>query len=95
MMSILEQRQIIESAFLPLNCRCLVEADDTLTLQIRAAGGDQMLLGVKGIQRSELSSSRSISQLVLRLRQQVTVQESTHVPSRERESRALQSGTHA
>ena len=95
MMSILEQRQIIESAFLPLNCRCLVEADDTLTVQIRAVDGERMLLGVKGIQRSELSSSRSISQLVLRLRQQVTVQESTHVPSRERESRALQSGTHA
>ncbi|OLU27345.1 hypothetical protein BVH03_14075 [Pseudomonas sp. PA15(2017)] len=93
MMSILEQRQIIESAFLPLNCRCLVEADDTLTVQIRAVGGERVLLGVKGIQRNELSSSRSISQLVLRLRQQVTLQESTHLTNRE--DRALRSAIHA
>ena len=95
MMSILEQRQIIESAFLPLNCRCLVEADNTLSVQIRAAGDDRVLLGVKGIQPNELSSSRSISQLVLRLRQQVALQEPTHAPSHGRENRALQSGIHA
>lgn len=95
MMSILEQRQIIESAFLPLNCRCHVEADNTLSVQIRAADGDRVLLGVKGIQRNELSSSRSISQLVLRLRQQVALQEPTKAPSEGRETRALQSGVHA
>jgi len=75
MMSILEQRQIMESAFLPLNCRCTIEADDTMTLEIRAPEDDQVLLCVSGIQRSELSSSRSISQLVLRLRQQLATPE--------------------
>ncbi|WP_070885336.1 DUF1652 domain-containing protein [Pseudomonas sp. D1-3] len=76
MMSILEQRQIMESAFLPLNCRCTIEADDTMTLEIRAPEDDHLLLSVSGIQRSELSSSRSISQLVLRLRQQLATHES-------------------
>lgn len=75
MMSILEQRQIIESAFLPLNCRCTVEADDTLTLEIRSPEGERLLFSADGIPRSELSSSRSISQLVLRLRQQLATQE--------------------
>lgn len=81
MMSILEQRQIIESAFLPFNCRCTVEADDTLTLEIRAPENNRVLMRAEGIQRSELSSSRSISQLVLRLRQQLTTQE-TESPAR-------------
>lgn len=75
MMSILEQRQIIESAFLPLNCRCTIEADDCMTLEMRAREDDRVLLRVEGIQRSELSSSRSISQLVLRVRQQLATHE--------------------
>ncbi|MEQ9724577.1 MULTISPECIES: DUF1652 domain-containing protein [unclassified Pseudomonas] len=75
MMSILEQRQIVESAFLPFNCRCTVEADGTLTLEIRAPQSDHVLLRADGIQRGELASSRSISQLVLRLRQQLTTRE--------------------
>jgi len=82
MMSILEQRQIIESAFLPLNCRCTVEADDSMTLEIRAPRNDQVLMRVEGIQRGELSSSRSISQLVLRLRQQLVAHE-TQSPTRQ------------
>lgn len=68
MMSILEQRQIVEAAFLPLGCRCSIEADDTVTIQIRASDDERVLLNATGINRSELSSSRSISQLVLRLR---------------------------
>ncbi len=82
MMSILEQRQIIESAFLPLNCRCTIEVDDTMTLEIRAPRIEQVMLRVEGIQRSELSSSRSISQLVLRLRQQLATCE-TQSPVRQ------------
>lgn len=71
MMSILEQRQIIESAFLPLQCRCSIEANDTVAIQIRSPEDGQVLLDVTGIERSELSSSRSISQLVLSLRHQL------------------------
>ncbi|NQD80765.1 DUF1652 domain-containing protein [Pseudomonas sp. CrR14] len=71
MMSILEQRQIIESAFLPLQCRCSIEAGDTVAIQIRSPEDGQVLLDVTGIERSELSSSRSISQLVLSLRHQL------------------------
>ncbi|UCJ14857.1 DUF1652 domain-containing protein [Pseudomonas sp. MM211] len=71
MMSILEQRQIVESAFLPLDCRCSIEAGDTVSIQIRAPDDERVLLNAAGIDRSELSSSRSISQLVLRLRREL------------------------
>lgn len=71
MMSILEQRQIIESAFLPLHCRCTIEAGDTVAIQIRSPEDGQVLLEMNGIDRSELSSSRSISQLVMGLRHQL------------------------
>lgn len=74
MMSILEQRQIVESAFLPLDCRCTIEAGDTVVIQIRAAEDGRALLSVTGIDRAELSSSRSISQLVLRLRHRLETQ---------------------
>lgn len=71
MMSILEQRQIIESAFLPFYCRCTIEAGDTVAIQVRSPEDGQVLLEVAGIDRAELSSSRSISQLVLSLRHQL------------------------
>lgn len=87
MMSILEQRQIVESAFLPFSCRCTIETDGILTLEIRSPQSDQILLRADGIQRGELASSRSISQLVLRLRQQLITRE-TERPVRQMGSAA-------
>ena len=71
MMSILEQRQIVEAAFLPLACRCTIGADDLVALEVRDPDDERLLLNVDGIHREELASSRSISQLVLRVRQQL------------------------
>ena len=71
MMSILEQRQIVEAAFLPLACRCTIGADDLVTLELRHPDDERLLLNVDGIHREELASSRSISQLVLRVRQRL------------------------
>ncbi|SFD67966.1 Protein of unknown function [Pseudomonas straminea] len=75
MMSILEQRQIVEAAFLPLACRCTIGTNDLVTLELRDPGDDRLLLSVADAQRAELASSRSISQLVLRVRQQLVLLE--------------------
>jgi len=69
MMSVLEQRRIIECAFLPLACSCSINADESVTIQIRDPVTAQVYLNVTGIARAELSTSRQISQLVMQLRQ--------------------------
>ncbi|WP_244160638.1 DUF1652 domain-containing protein [Phytopseudomonas punonensis] len=74
-MSILEQRQIIESAFLPLNCRCTIGPDGTATIELRAPDDHRLLIRIADIPHHELSSSRGISQLVMRVRGQLALQE--------------------
>lgn len=69
MMSALEFRQIVESAFLPHRCVCSVGPDDSVTIQIRDPSTDDVLINIAGIKRSDLSSSRAISKLVLQVRQ--------------------------
>jgi len=69
MMSVLEQRRIVECAFLPLACTCAIDSNDSVTIQIRDPNTGQVYLNVTGISRTELSTSRQISQLVMQLRQ--------------------------
>ncbi|KIQ03542.1 MULTISPECIES: DUF1652 domain-containing protein [Pseudomonas] len=69
MMSPLEFRQIVESAFLPMKCTCSVAPDDSVTIQIRDPATEAVLLNVAGLKRSELGSSRAISKIVLQIRQ--------------------------
>ncbi|TBU97561.1 DUF1652 domain-containing protein [Phytopseudomonas dryadis] len=69
MMSVLEQRRIVECAFLPLVCHCTIDSSESVTIQVRDPVTAQVYLNVTGISRSELSSSRQISALVLQLRQ--------------------------
>lgn len=69
MMSVLEQRRIVECAFLPLACSCTIDSNESVTIQIRDPVTYQVYLNVSGISRAELSTSRQISQLVMQLRQ--------------------------
>ncbi len=69
MMSVLEQRHIVECAFLPLACSCSIDGSESVTIQIRDPVTAQVYLNVTGISRAELSTSRQISQLVMQLRQ--------------------------
>lgn len=69
MMSVLEQRRIVECAFLPLACSCTIDSNESVTIQIRDPVTYQVYLNVTGISRAELSTSRQISQLVMQLRQ--------------------------
>lgn len=73
MMSVLELRRIVESAFSPLKCLCSVGPDNSVTIQIREPSSDDVLMTIAGLKRFELNSSRAISQLVLQVRQDLEV----------------------
>ena len=69
--SLLELRHIIESAFLPLECRCTSNAANKLTVQIfdRTTGSN---LVVSGIDVASLNTSRAIAELMGQLRSEMT-----------------------
>lgn len=77
MISVLELRRIVETAFLPRICRCSVSQDDSLMVQISEPATGEVLLKVAGVPRSSLSTSRDLSRFVLQLRQEL--QEREHV----------------
>lgn len=65
--SLLELRHIIESGFLPLECRCTSSSANELTIEIiDPATGTNLVVG--GIDIATLRSSRAISELVGELR---------------------------
>lgn len=65
--SLLELRHIIESGFLPLECRCTEASPNVLTIEIidRITGAN---LVVSGIDAATLGTCRAISDLVGDLR---------------------------
>lgn len=73
MMPALEFRQIVESAFLPMKCICTVAPDDSVVIQLRDPSTDDLLITLAGLKRSDLSSSRAISKLVIQVRQDVVM----------------------
>ena len=73
MLSDLEQRQIVEAAFLPLRCRCTISADGSAMLQIFNPDSDEVRMTVVGIDRTELDNSRGILKLVLQIREDMRV----------------------
>jgi len=68
MMSDVELRQIIESAFLPLLCQCTCSGDGLLTVEVHSAGCHDIHLSVAGIKTAPLTSNRAVSNLIAELR---------------------------
>lgn len=65
--SLLELRHVIESGFLPLECRCTSSSANELTIEIiDPTTGANLVVG--GIDVATLRSSRAISELVGELR---------------------------
>lgn len=79
--SMLELRHIIESGFLPLECRCTTSATNELTIEIldRTTGAN---LAIAGIDIATLGTSRAISELIGELRGELSAvsQPNTHLP---------------
>jgi len=73
MLSELEQRQILEAAFLPLRCHCTISADGSMMLQICSPNSDEIYMTVAGIDRAELDNSRGIAKLVVQIRDDMRV----------------------
>lgn len=66
-MSPLELRHIIESGFLPLHCRCFINARNELTIELIDPATAQNLI-TSGISVAQLNSSRAIANLIAELK---------------------------
>lgn len=85
-LSVLELRNIIECAFLPLHCTCSSAENATLTVDISDPQTGKVHLLKTGITADRLASSRGISNLIAELRAELSVDQAAlvepivHVP---------------
>ena len=69
-LSLLELRHIIESAFLPMTCRCTLDIHGDLVIELTdPTAGSNLVTG--GIPIASLQTSRDIANLVAELRAEV------------------------
>jgi hypothetical protein len=66
-LSNLELRSIIESAFLPMRCNCMV-IDDTMTVEVIDPRTERVELLASGIALDRLDTSRALCELISELR---------------------------
>lgn len=70
--SLLELRHIIESAFLPLDCRCSCNSQGELTIEVSdPVLGSIVVMG--GVPAATLGSSRAISNFIAQIRSEVSL----------------------
>jgi hypothetical protein len=72
MISSLELCQIVESGFLPMRCRCTVDAAGLMSIQLFDARNGHADLMASGIPTTTLTTSRAIAALVGGLKEQLT-----------------------
>ena len=70
MLSTLELRHIIETAFLPTKCMCSVRAG-SLMIQLVDPITQQELLTVAGVDLKSLGSSRAIARLIAEIKEEL------------------------
>lgn len=63
-----ELRQIIESAFLPLQCQCSIGPDGYMTVKVAGPQTERVYLLATGINTASLGNVRAISNLIAELR---------------------------
>lgn len=68
MISHLQLRQIIESAFVPLQCQCTISSDGLLTVKVVGAQSERVYLLATSISTATLTNVRAISNLIAELR---------------------------
>ncbi|WP_408600489.1 DUF1652 domain-containing protein [Pseudomonas sp. PLMAX] len=68
MISNLELRHIIECGFLPLACTCTVNPDGSLMIKVFDAETGRVEMLVTAVSTADLTSSRSIANLIGELR---------------------------
>jgi hypothetical protein len=73
MISHLELRHIVETAFLPKKCICTIEPAGSMTIQIFDQNSDMEELTVTGIDSSRLVSSRAIAALIGEIKEEARI----------------------
>ncbi|KPW80581.1 MULTISPECIES: DUF1652 domain-containing protein [Pseudomonas syringae group] len=63
-------QRVLETAFLPSRCECVMAANESFSVKLFAPVSGDIQLYVAGMPLSELSTSRSIARLVLSLKEQ-------------------------
>ncbi|MFJ4130830.1 DUF1652 domain-containing protein [Pseudomonas cyclaminis] len=76
MLSILEVRHILETAFLPTRCVCKADSGGSLVVQLINPDTHQVDLTVTGIDARRLSSSRAIAKLVGEIKEEARLRAS-------------------
>lgn len=71
MLSVLELCHVIESAFLPLACRCRIEPQGSLQIQIYNPVSGHVELLVTGISIGCLTGSQILSKLINEIREEL------------------------
>lgn len=70
MQSKADLQRVLETAFRPSRCECVMGSNDSFSIKLFHAVSGEMELYVTGLPLSELANSRSIARLVLSLREQ-------------------------
>ncbi|RMR37398.1 hypothetical protein ALP36_03012 [Pseudomonas syringae pv. coriandricola] len=63
-------QRVLETAFLPSRCECVIAANESFSVKLFDTISGDIQLSVAGMPLSELSTSRSIARLVLSLKEQ-------------------------
>ncbi|MCQ3018592.1 DUF1652 domain-containing protein [Pseudomonas tremae] len=76
MTSRMDLRPIVEAAFLPMRCACVIAADTSMTIQILHPGTDAEEFTVAGIDTAKLNSIRDIVAFVLDVKAEMALRRS-------------------
>jgi len=74
-LSDLELKHSLETAFLPQRCVCTLIPYGSISIQIFDHGSSEPLLTIAGISRVEVTSSRSLANLVGQIREEIRLRE--------------------
>ncbi|KAF1057359.1 MAG: hypothetical protein GAK45_02463 [Pseudomonas citronellolis] len=73
MLTYLQAKAILEGSFLPLECRCSLGYDGSMTLMFLRPFSDVVELVVSGVTAEHWNSVRHLAALVLELREELTL----------------------
>lgn len=71
MMSVQQQRQLIEASFVPYVCKCIISPQGVISIEVRDPKTETLLLSLDGILSSDLMDWGAISAFVEGLQRDV------------------------
>lgn len=83
MLSHLELRHLLESAFLPTECKCTVSSDRTISIQLINPRTRKVEVSRSEVPIGGLTSSRAIANLVAELREELRIWPTAHQDRRQ------------